>query len=123
MILVDTSVWIDHFRSNDDRLTACLVAQRVLCHPFVLGEIALGRSLPKQLFEDLRRLPEATVARTDEVLTLIGDGSLAGSGIGYVDAHLLAAARLTRDAVLWTRDQRLHSIAERFGVAWKANGH
>jgi len=90
----------------------------VLTHPFVIGEIALGFLRSRvTVLASLRKLPRATVARDAEVLALIDQAELVGSGIGYVDAHLLAAARLTPGTQLWTRDQRLHQAAMRLDLA------
>jgi hypothetical protein len=118
LILVDTSVWVDHLSSPDPVLAALLDAGTVLAHPFIIGEVALGflRSRAAVL-ASLRKLPHAAVARDSEVLALIDQAGLAGSGIGYVDAHLLAAARLTPGARLWTNDRRLHAAARRLDLA------
>jgi predicted nucleic acid-binding protein len=113
MVLVDTSIWIDHFRRGDPQMTALLDRGDVIMHPFVLGELMLG-NVPKiaQMIDDLRALPKAIVASTDEVLEFISDRKLSGSGIGYVDVHLLAAAALTPETSIWTRDQRLRAAAQ-----------
>ena len=113
MILVDTSVWIDHLRTRDKTLVELLLSKQVLGHPFIVGEIALGH-LPerRQVLSSLQHLPQAIVASQDEVLDLIERERLFGFGIGYVDAHLLAATRLTEGASLWTRDKRLLSAGE-----------
>jgi predicted nucleic acid-binding protein len=117
VILVDSSVWIDHIRASDPFLVSLLTDRHVLVHPFVIGEVALGQLHPRvQVLEMLHRLPEALVARDGEVLRLIEAETLFGVGIGYVDAHLLAACRLTRGAKLWTRDKRLAAVAERLGL-------
>jgi predicted nucleic acid-binding protein len=118
VILVDTSVWINHLRAGDERLTGLLDAGEVLGHPFVTGEIALG-NLPQRglTLRMLRRLPQADVASDQEVLDLIERQALFGRGIGYIDAHLLAAARLTTNAQLWTADRRLQSVAAELGLA------
>ncbi|ABK12053.1 PIN domain-containing protein [Burkholderia orbicola] len=114
MILVDTSVWIDHLRAGDATLTALLEAERVLIHPFIVGELALGSMRHRETVLDaLRDLPAATLATDDEVQRMIDAVPLHGLGIGYVDAHLLASARLTSDSRLWTRDRRLLAAAER----------
>ncbi|MDP3746457.1 MAG: type II toxin-antitoxin system VapC family toxin [Phenylobacterium sp.] len=119
MILVDTSVWVDHLRSGDPDLAGRLETGEVLSHPFVIGELALGNLAQRAtVLEALRNLPQATPASDDEVLGFIEAEALHGLGVGYVDAHLLASARLTRDARLWTRDRRLQEIAARLGVAW-----
>ncbi len=118
MILADTSIWIDHLRSGDPRLVDLLDGGQLLCHPFVTGEIALGSLRQRDLVvASLRDLPAATVATDDEVLDLIGRDRLFGQGIGYVDAHLLAAVRLTPGARLWTRDKRLRTAAEDIEIA------
>lgn len=117
MILVDTSVWIDHLRNGDAALVRRLETGQVLAHPFVIGELALGNlRLRQSILDALHDLPQALVASDREVLTLIDRHSLAGLGIGYVDAHLLAAVKLTPDARLWTRDRRLSGVAERLGL-------
>lgn len=118
MILVDTSVWIDHFRSGDHQLTALLEGQRVLLHPMVLGELAMGRWRDRdRLLGDLVLLPRPVVAADAEVLRFIEAAGLAGRGIGYVDAHLLAAVRLTPGSELWTRDRRLLGAAQSLALA------
>jgi predicted nucleic acid-binding protein len=113
VILVDTSVWIDHFRAGDAALTALLNQGRVLMHPFVLGELALGNFRRRDALDALRILPSAVAATDGEVLDFIERNALFGLGIGYVDAHLLAAVRLTPGASLLTRDNRLAAVAER----------
>ncbi len=118
MILIDTSVWIDHLRSGNSTLARLLSAGQVLAHPFVIGELALGNLRQRQLIRDtLGDLPRTTVASNDEVLHFIGRHRLFESGIGYVDTHLLAAAQLMAGATLWTRDKRLHAVANRLGLA------
>jgi predicted nucleic acid-binding protein len=118
MILADTSIWIDHFRRSDSRLARFLDHGDVVMHPFVLGELALGY-VPKiaEMIKDLRTLPKATVADTDEVLEFVAHRALSGSGIGYVDAHLLASAALAPETLLWTRDKRLHIVAQSLSLA------
>jgi len=118
VILVDTSVWIDHLRAGDAALVALLERGEVLAHPWVTGELALGRMRRRdEILRLLGQLPPATVATADELSAFIEDHALYGRGIGYVDAQLLAATRLTRDARLWTRDRRLHAAAEHVGAA------
>ena len=118
MILVDTSVWINYLRAADERLAALLDAREVLAHPSVTGEVALG-NLPRRdvVLRELHDLPQAAVATDEEVLNLIERQALFGRGIGYIDAHLVAAVRLTADAKLWTRDRRLQSVAAELGLA------
>lgn len=118
MILVDTSIWVDHLRVGGGRLAALLDGGEVLAHPFVIGELAHGNLRQRDvLLSDLRRLPQAAVASDEEVLRLIDREKLFGHGIGYVDAHLLAAARLTADTKLWTRDRTLNTAAAQLGLA------
>ena len=118
MILVDSSVWIDHLRSGDATLAALLDAGRVLAHPFVIGELALGSFRQRDaIVQALRGLPPSIVASDEEVLAFIEGHRLFGLGIGYIDAHLLAAALLTPGAALWTRDRRLREAANRLAVA------
>lgn len=118
MILVDTSVWVDHLRKGDQVLARLLDATQVLSHPFIVGELALGDLRQRDLIlRTLQDLPQAVVGSPDEVLHFIDHYTLAGSGIGYVDAHLLAATRLTAGVILWTRDKQLQSVAERLGLA------
>lgn len=122
MILVDTSVWVDHLRSDDTGLAVLLDSAGVLGHPHITGELALGSlSRREEVVGLLRRLPQAVRASDDEVLRLIESERLFGQGIGYVDAHLLAATRLTADARLWTRDRRLATVAERLGIGFGAS--
>ncbi|NIJ08131.1 hypothetical protein FHS31_001741 [Sphingomonas vulcanisoli] len=118
MILVDSSVWVDHLRSHDPALSGLLQRQQVLSHPFVIGELALGSLRQRDvILEALRGLPHAIVASDEEVHALIERRQLFGTGIGYVDAHLVAATLLTTGARLWTRDRRLHAAACRFDLA------
>ncbi|MGH6982324.1 MAG: type II toxin-antitoxin system VapC family toxin [Stellaceae bacterium] len=118
MILVDTSVWIDHFRVGDKRLAGILETGSVLAHPFVVAEIALSNPPRRQtILRRLRGLPQAETVTAREVMLFIEEHSLFGQGIGFVDVHLLAACRLTSDTLLWTRDRRLKSVAERLGLA------
>lgn len=118
MILVDTSVWVDHLRSGNRRLIHLLDTEQVLTHPFVIGEIALG-ILPQRnlILATLRLLPAVVVATHEEVLEFIERHRLFGSGIGYVDAHLLAAVKLRAGSGLWTRDKSLRAVAERLALA------
>lgn len=120
MILVDTSIWIDHLRAGDATLVALLETGRVLAHPYVIGEIALGNLKNRAtVISTMNYLPRATVATESEVLRFIDEQPLFGLGIGFIDAHLLAAVRLTPGAALWTRDKRLAAIAERLSLGAK----
>jgi predicted nucleic acid-binding protein len=114
-------VWIDHLRRVDAGLEYALTAGSILTHPFVIGEIALGNLRERRrILESLRELPMAKVATDDEVLRMIDGIKLFGRGIGYVDAHLLAAARLSENATLWTRDRLLREAAQDLGIAHEA---
>lgn len=118
MILADTAIWIDHFRSGDPVLEALLDDVQILVHPHVIGELALGGLRARQIVLDtLQRLPQATEATNPEVLRFVEFNALAGTGIGWIDAHLLASARLS-SAGLWTRDARLHKAASGLGLAY-----
>ncbi len=118
MILVDTSVWVAHLRANDDVLAGLLDGGMVLAHPFVIGELALGNMRQRAtVLSALSDLPRSIVATDAEVLHFIDRNRLFGRGVGYVDSHLLAAARLTAGAELWTRDKRLHGVAVQLGLA------
>jgi len=120
VILVDTSLWIDHLRSGNAVLADLLNNNAVLAHPWVTGELALGNLAHREeILGLLRGLPQATLAEHDEVLLLIEQQALSGAGIGYVDAQLLAASRLTPDTKLWTTDKRLANIAARLGLEYQ----
>lgn len=122
MILVDTSVWIDHLRRGDSGLVELLERSAVVMHPFVVGEIACGSLRARQsILELLQDLPPAVVADSDEVLQFIERHVLHGKGIGYVDVHLLASVALTEGAKIWTRDMNLHRIAVALGCAYPAH--
>jgi predicted nucleic acid-binding protein len=118
VILVDTSVWVDHLRANDKALVALLDTGVVLAHPFVIGELALGNLRQREIvLSALSDLPRTSVATDVEVLHFINRHRLFGRGIGFIDAHLLAAVQLTAGAELWTKDKRLHGVAVELGLA------
>ena len=118
MVLVDTSVWVEHLQRGNSELAGLLQRAQVLSHPFVLGELALGSLRQRATILDaLQNLPQASVASVEEVLGFIGVHTLHGMGIGYVDACLLASVRLMPGGVLWTLDKRLAAAATRLGVA------
>ena len=122
MILVDTSVWIDHFRSGNPALARLLDNNAVVTHPWVTGELALGNLSDRdEVIGLLRALPQAIVADDDEVLQLIEHEPLHGAGIGYVDAQLLASTKLTPDARLWTSDKRLATVTACAGLGFQPN--
>lgn len=117
MILVDTSVWIDHLHDADTHLVALLDQGMVLTHPLVIGELAMGSIRERDTFlELLGELPTVPVASADEVLTLIEFRRLSGKGLGIVDAHLLAAALLAPGTSLWSRDARLVAESRRLRI-------
>ena len=119
MILVDTSVWIDHFRNGVSPLAVLLDNAHVLTHPFVLGEIACGNLRDRQeTIRLLSGLPDAPEASNAEVMTFIESNKLMGKGIGFVDAHLLAAVALAADARLWTHDRRLDRASTKLRLAY-----
>jgi len=118
MVLVDTSVWVDHLRVGDPALARLLDAGGVLIHPFVIGELALGNLRQRAtVLGALSDLPRAAVATDAEVGHFIERQALFGRGLGHVDVHLLAAVRLTTGALMWTRDRRLRALAAELGLA------
>ena len=124
MILVDTSVWVDHLRRGDPGLIALLERAAVVMHPFVVGEIACGSLKDRQsLLELLHDLPGAVIATDNEAMQFIERHRLYGKGIGYIDVHLLASVALTEGAQLWTRDQRLRQVAAAMGFAYSETAH
>ena len=111
MILVDTSVWIEHFRVGSDRLRTLLFDEQVLCHPFIIGELACGTLQRRsEILSMLKALPEAKQLDHAEVMTFLDARRLYGRGIGWVDAHLLASTLLT-GCGLWTIDKPLRRAA------------
>jgi predicted nucleic acid-binding protein len=119
MVLVDTSVWIDHLRNKEPLLVQLLKSNCVLNHPFVRGEIALGHLNQRQIIlSTLDSLPQAPVAFADEVNLYIESHALFGLGIGLTDVHLLASTQLAINTKLWTRDKRLLAIANRLNLAY-----
>jgi predicted nucleic acid-binding protein len=122
MVLADTSIWIDHFRHSDSRLAKLLDRGDVAMHPFVIGELLLGHVTIADMIDDLDSLPKVVIASTGEVLRFITDRKLPGRGIGYVDAHLLAAAALTPETLLWTRDKRLLAAAQSLKLSADVGG-
>ena len=118
MILVDTSVWVDHLCKSNKALADLLEVGMVLAHPFIIGELAVGNLRQREaVLTALSDLPAASIATDAEVLRFIDHHALFGRGIGYVDVHLLVAVRLSAGAALWTNDKRLHGIAVQLGLA------
>ncbi|MGH9165667.1 MAG: type II toxin-antitoxin system VapC family toxin [Acidimicrobiales bacterium] len=120
MILVDTSIWIEHLRNGNATLRRLLERGAVFAHPWVVGELSLGNlSRRAEVLGLLRGLPRATVVTPDEVLGVVEHYQLIGLGIGYVDVQLLAAAKVTAGTALWTGDKRLAAAASR---RWEPRG-
>jgi predicted nucleic acid-binding protein len=111
-VLVDTSVWIDHLRFGDEDLSRLLDEGGVLCHPFVMGELACGNLRNRsEILDLLGNLPSAAVAQHDEVLRMVEERTLSGKGIGWIDMHLIASALLSA-CTLWTRDRHLTAVTK-----------
>ena len=117
MILVDTSIWIDHLRSPEPKLQQLLVNDEVVSHPFVRLELALGSIANREIvLDDLARLPQVQIAQTDELFGLVEFRKLYRKGIGVTDLHLVASALFDRSIAIWTRDRRLGEIADELGL-------
>ena len=113
MTLVDTSVWINHLREGNDELRRLLNGGEVLCHPFIIGELACGTMKNRsEVLELLKALPQTTVAEHDEVVKFVNDRRLYGQGLGWIDVHLLASVSISKVAI-WTRDRALKRATER----------
>lgn len=118
MILVDTSIWIDHLHRSEAALSALLNEAQVCTHPMIIGELALGSLRDRQtILGLLSDLPSTPLATNAEVLRFVESHILYGIGLSLVDAHLLAALRLSSPDRLWTRDRRLRLAAEQLGVS------
>jgi predicted nucleic acid-binding protein len=117
VILVDTSVWVAHLRHGSVGLKASLHEGGVACHPFIVGELACGNLRNRsEIISLLQRLPRAIVAQHEEVMQFIEHFGLMGKGLGYIDVHLLASARLT-GIPLWTLDKKLLAVAIKLQLA------
>jgi predicted nucleic acid-binding protein len=117
VILVDTSLLADHFRTVDPVVSKLLEEGDVVCHPFVIGEIMMGDPRSRQAIADLLHdLPQLQVASDKEVLEVVERHRLFGTGLGYIDAHLLVAVRLAPPVAIWTRDKRLARAAEQLSI-------
>ena len=125
LVLADTSIWVAHFRSANQLLQSLITTDQVLCHPLIVLELACGTPpAPRErTLGDLRKLQQAVVATTDEILALIERKQCRDSGCGAVDMALLASVLLTPDTRLWTIDKNLDALAARLGVAFSAAGH
>ena len=119
MVLVDTSVWIDHLRKNDQHLQLLLIDGEVVCHPLVIGELVCGNlKNRKEIIGLLQALPMAPEIDFEEYLYFVEEHNLFGKGIGYIDIQLLASAKLSQTS-LWTLDKRLNTVAIEFGINYK----
>lgn len=115
-VLVDTSIWVDHLRRSQQGLSALLEDGLVVCHPFIVGELACGNlSNRSEILHLLKALPSLKPVSTEEVLYFIEANQIMGRGLGYVDAHLLASAQLG-DARIWTNDKRLREVGKDLGL-------
>lgn len=116
MVLVDTSVWVNHLREGNERLVMLLMKGEVMCHPFIIGELACGNIRNRQeILSLLQLLPAATQATHEEIMDFIEFNRLMGKGLGYVDIHLSASARLTGVPV-WTLDNKLNETTEELDI-------
>ena len=118
MVLVDTSVWIDHFLNSNAKLKQLLIDGDVFCHPLIIGEIACGNIKNRtEILSLLQSLPQASNVDNNEVLTFIENNKIMGQGIGYIDAAILAATLLS-GTFLWTLDKKLKRIAVKIGICY-----
>jgi predicted nucleic acid-binding protein len=119
MVLVDMSIWVPHFRGADPKLKELLLNGRVVCHPFIIGELACGQlKNRKEILSLLEALPMAKIAEHEEVLHFIEKHRLIGIGLGYVDVHLLASALLS-GIPLWTKDKKLKEVANKLDISYR----
>lgn len=119
MVLVDTSIWVFHFRDGNPQLEALLINGGVVCHPFIIGELACGNlKNRKEILTLLQALPMATTADQEEVLRFVEQHQLMGMGLGCVDVHLLASAKLL-GIPLWTKDKKLAEAAKKLSVSYR----
>lgn len=120
MVLIDTSVWVSHFKSTNDNLVYLLKNDEVRCHPFIIAEIACGTppSPRAQILNDLSLLKTSKIATMSEVLTCIEVNKLYGKGCGYIDIALLTSVLISEKFFLWTLDKRLHTLAKDFDIAF-----
>jgi len=116
MVLVDTSVWVSHLRHGNEELKKLLHDGEVVCHPFIVGELACGNLKNRdEILTYLQSLPMTILAEDEEVLNFIENNQLMGKGLGYIDVHLIASALLT-NVLLWTLDKTLNKFAEEIGI-------
>jgi len=118
MVLVDTSIWIDHLKKGNASLEKLLLDMEVVCHPFIIGEIACGNLKNRnEILSLLHALPAAPILEHDEILHFIESKKLMGTGIGLIDVHLLASAHLAH-ALFWTIDKKLLSASDALGISF-----
>jgi predicted nucleic acid-binding protein len=118
VILADTTVWVDHLRNAEPTVSDLLRAEELVMHSSVLGEILLGNFRNRQaVAHALGEIPKVARASDEDVIRLIERHQLYGTGVGFVDAHLVATCLLTRGTYLWTRDRKLAAVADRLGVS------
>jgi len=118
MVLVDTSVWVSHLRKGNSNLKRLLNDGYVVCHTFIVGELACGNLKNRsEILSLLQALPMSIQAEHDEVMKLIENNQLMGKGLGYIDVHLLAAASLT-EVLIWTIDKKLDDISQKMGLSF-----
>ena len=119
MVLVDTSIWVAHLRNGNRQLERLLMDVQVICHPFIIGELACGNiNNRNEILSLLKSLPLAPVLEFDEFLFFIDENQLMRIGIGFVDVHILASAKLS-GTLLWTADKRLNSAAINLSLTYK----
>jgi predicted nucleic acid-binding protein len=119
MVLVDTSIWVEHLRKGNRQLERLLTDAEVICHPFIIGELACGNiNNRNEILSLLKSLPLAPVLEFDEFLFFIDENQLMGIGIGFVDVHILASAKLA-GTLLWTADKKLESVAIELSLNYK----
>jgi predicted nucleic acid-binding protein len=125
MVLADTSVWVSHFRKSNASLISLLANDQILCHPLILIELACGSppSPRSRTIGDLKRLQQATVATTEETLQFIEFHKLYDSGCGAIDVSLLASVLLSENALIWTFDKDLESLASQLGISYNQQLH
>jgi predicted nucleic acid-binding protein len=118
VVLVDTSIWIDHLRNGNGQFKRLLLDTEVVCHPYIIGELTCGNLKNRdEILDLLQSLPITSTITSDEFLFFVSKHRLMGLGIGFVDVHLLASALLS-DVYLWTGDKRLRSAASNLGISF-----
>lgn len=119
MVIVDTSVWVNYLRKGDSQLEKLLNKGQVMCHRFIIGEITCGNiNNRNEILRLLQLLPSAVQARHEEVMEFIETSKLMGRGLGYIDVHLAASARLTGVAI-WTADKKFSEINKELGISFE----